>query len=54
MDNLGVLIRRLANDAPTRKVPSFGECRFCDITSADYPERVEEHPQPELATTDDF
>ena len=52
--NLGALIRRLANDAPARKVPSFGECRFCDITSTDCPERVEEQPQAELATTEDF
>ena len=52
--NLGALIRRLANDAPARRVPSLAECRFCDITSADCPERVEEQPQPELATTDDF
>ena len=52
--NLGALIRRLASDAPARRVPSFDECRFCDITSADCPERVEEQPQPELAATDDF
>ena len=52
--NLGALIRRLANDAPARRVPSLAECRFCDITSADCPERVEEQPHAELATTDDF
>ena len=52
--NLGALIRRLANDAPARRVPSLAECRFCDITSADCPERVEKQPQPELATTEDF
>ncbi len=52
--NLGALIRRLANDAPAQRVPSLAECRFCDITSADCPERVEEQPQPEPATTDDF
>ena len=52
--NLGALIRRLANDDPARRVPSSDECRFCDITSADCPERVEENPQAETATTDDF
>lgn len=52
--NLGALIRRLANDPPARRVPTFAECRFCDITSADCPERVEEQPQTEPATTDDF
>ena len=52
--NLGALIRKLANDDPPRRVPSFAECRFCDITSADCPERVAEQPQAELATTDDF
>ena len=52
--NLGALIRRLANGAPARRVPSFAECRFCDITSADCPERVEQQPEAETATTDDF
>ena len=28
-------------NAPS-KTPSYSECRFCDITSADCPERVEE------------
>lgn len=35
------LIERIGGDTPARKVPSFSECRFCDITSADCPERVE-------------
>jgi len=26
---------------PARKVPSWGECRYCDISKADCPERVE-------------
>ncbi len=42
VENLGGLIQRLAAEAPARKVPSAQECRFCDITSADCPERVEE------------
>ena len=52
--NLGALIRRFSDDVPARRVPSFAECRFCDITSADCQERVTEQPQAELATTDDF
>ena len=40
--NLGALIRRLANDTPPRRVPSYDECRFCDITSADCPEHADE------------
>ena len=54
VNSLGALIRRLAGDVPPRGVPSLGECRFCDITSADCPDRVEEQTQPELATTEDF
>jgi len=54
IENLGALIRRLSADEPSRRVPSRQECRFCDITDADCPERVEAVPEPESATTDDF
>ena len=54
VDNLGTLIRRLAADKPARKAPSFAECRFCDITGTDCPERMEEETRPETATTHDF
>ena len=54
VDSLGTMIRRLAADTPARKVPSFAKCRFCDITGADRPERVEGQPYAETATTDDF
>ena len=40
--NLGALIRRLSADKPARRVPSPQECRFCDISAADCPERVDE------------
>ena len=53
VENLGGLIRRLASQMPARRVPSLGECRFCEITSADCPERAGEVP-PEEGTTDDF
>ena len=54
IENLGTLIRRLSSDEPARRVPSRQECRFCDITDADCPVRVEAAPEPESATTDDF
>ena len=34
------LIKRVAAASPARKVPSDMECRFCNITKADCPERV--------------
>ena len=52
-ENLGGLIQRLAAETPARRVPSAGECRFCDITAEDCPERVE-GIVPREATTDDF
>ena len=53
VENLGGLIRRLASETPARRVPSGPECRFCDITAGDCPERVEEEAQRE-GTTEDF
>ena len=52
--NLGTLIRRLAADKLPARVPSRPECRFCDISAADCPARVEDDYQPEDGTTDDF
>ena len=37
----GRLVRRLASDSPARKVPSVPVCRFCAITGADCPERMD-------------
>ena len=53
VERLSGLISRLGSDTPARKVPSPGECRFCPITSADCPERVEDEG-PEQGTTTDF
>ena len=53
VENLGGLMRRLASEMPARRVPSTGECRFCEITPADCPERAEEG-SPEEGATDDF
>ena len=42
VQNLGALIHRLSADKPARRIPSPQECRFCDISAADCPERVDE------------
>ena len=54
IQNLGALIRRLAADKPPTRVPSRQECRFCDISALDCPDRVDEERQPEKLTTEDF
>ena len=54
IQNLGALIRRLAADQPPARVPSRQECRFCDISALDCPERVDEGSEPEGRTTTDF
>ena len=52
VDNLGQLIRRLGSTTSARKVPSRSECRFCDITTQDCPERAAEDVVSEGATAD--
>ena len=52
--SLSALVQRLGTDSPARWAPSVGECRFCDITRADCPERVEGEPQAGVGTTGDF
>ena len=52
-ERLGGLIRRLASETPARRVPSAGECRWCDITAEDCPDRINDGP-PEDRTTEDF
>ena len=54
IQSLGTLIRRLAADKPATRVPSEHECRFCDISAEDCPERVDEERQPEKVTIEDF
>ena len=51
-ERLGGLIRRLASETPARRVPSAGECRFCDITSADCPDRIDGEIREEGVTGD--
>ena len=54
VNDMGASIRRQAADTPARKVPSYDECKFCDISKADCPERVEGQPYAATATTHDF
>ena len=54
IQNLGALIRRLAADKPPTRVPSRQECRFCDISALDCPERMDEDSEPAGRTTSDF
>ena len=53
VENLGGLMRRLASEMPARRVPSPGECRFCEITPTDCPDKADEGASEE-GTTDDF
>ena len=50
--NMSTLIRRLADNTPARRVPSAEECRFCDISKSDCPDRIETAAPPEGRTTD--
>ena len=52
--NLGTLIRRIAAPEPPPTAPSARECRFCDITADDCPDRVDFDLSPEQASTNDF
>ena len=52
--DLSALIRRVAAPEPPPTAASASECRFCDITAADCPERVRENLVPAEANTDDI
>ena len=54
VENLGGLIRRLASQMPARRVASPAECRYCETTPADCPDRADEGPPPEEGATSDF
>lgn len=54
VDAMTRLIRRLASNRPATLVPSRAECRFCEITDKDCPDRVNADSQPEEGTTEDF
>ena len=38
-------ILRIGGEEPPTKMPSWGECRYCDISRADCPERMETEPK---------
>ena len=50
--NLAGLVRRLSASEAARRVPSPRECGFCDISSADCPERAAEGAVAEGVTED--
>ena len=52
--NLGELIRKVAAPDPPPAVPSAQECRYCDITDLDCPERLEGAGEPPETATEDF
>ena len=54
IEDLGALIRRLASQTPARRVPSAAECRFCDITREDCPDRMEAEEERTGGNTADF
>lgn len=53
VESLGRLITRVGAQTPARKVPSPDECRFCNITKNDCPERDADGPIA-AGVTDDF
>ena len=54
IENLSKLIQRLASYEPARKVPSGMECGFCNITTVDCPDRIEEESSSLSGETEDF
>ncbi len=50
--NVSDLIKRLGSSTPARRVPSARECGFCNITSQDCPDRMDDESTG--GTTEDF
>ena len=40
----GTLMAHVGRNAALERVPSFNECRFCDIGQLDCPDRIETQP----------
>ena len=53
-EKLVVLIKRITSETPANKIPSSQECKFCNITSSDCAERIEQDEPPIASSTDDF
>ena len=51
---LATALAHLKADEPPARIPSPQECRFCDITPTDCPERFDSHSQPDDGATTDF
>ena len=41
VSRLAEFMRKMTSDMPPRRVPSLAECGWCELTSADCPDRVE-------------
>ena len=52
--DLSTLIRRVAAPEPPPTTASASECRFCDITADDCPDRVDADAAPASGDTTDF
>lgn len=52
ISNITDLVKRLASATPARRVPSSRECQFCNITSLDCPDRIDDGLGE--GTTEDF
>ena len=52
VDTMALTIGRLTSWPPPRRMPSVAECRFCDITPQDCPDRLDEVTA--AAETDEF
>ena len=53
MASVKELVQRIGAREPALKAPSWGQCRFCEITSADCPQRLQ-HPPEAAPTTEEF
>ena len=53
-ERLFELMRRIIDSQPARKVPSALECRMCELTTADCPEKIERDPRDDVAEGAEF
>jgi hypothetical protein len=53
-DTLLKLIERIAASDEAQKIPSYAECKYCDIGKEDCVDRVEENEQQGSVITDLF
>jgi hypothetical protein len=53
-DNLLNLIKRVGSSVEARRIPSYAECKYCDISKEDCADRIEEDEQPGSVMTDLF